>query len=294
MSVSKNKALELIDKQIQQYKSLLETQCNSLYPFKKTIIEGAKDNNSYQFVNCIAKYHEVRYSTEALLNDLFSEEEVEKFRHDVFTFIGDKSLCPYIECDGQPEDYRIHINKCISKLKAYKEKINLWEGSETIEPDKIDRLKKYNELSDKHHITIINNPQAHAEANATSKAEQNMDVDIDVNIDLKIDLPLIRKEFDNLKDELENVNPKLDSELDKIQDSLDELSTNSDKERVAKPFNKLYRLLDKMSDPNSDYNKVITGTQKGIELAQKVGRTYNKFAQWLEMPTVPDLFLGKS
>ena len=32
---------------------------------------------------------------------------------------------------------------------------------------------------------------------------------------------------------------------------------------------------------------------EGIETAQKVGKTYNKFAQWLALPVVPDLFLGK-
>jgi len=115
-----------------------------------------------------------------------------------------------------------------------------------------------------------------------------------ITIFLKIDLPQIQTEFNNLKDELENLNPKLDSDLDKIQDSLDELSTSSDKDRVAKPFNKLYRFLDKLSDPNSEYSKVITGTQKGIDLIQKVGRTYNKFAQWLAMPQIPDLLVRKS
>jgi len=33
--------------------------------------------------------------------------------------------------------------------------------------------------------------------------------------------------------------------------------------------------------------------KKGTEMAQKVGKTYNKFTQWLAMPQVPDLFLGK-
>ncbi len=28
-----------------------------------------------------------------------------------------------------------------------------------------------------------------------------------------------------------------------------------------------------------------------IEYAKKVGKTYNKFAQWLALPTVPDVFL---
>ncbi|MEN6551492.1 MAG: hypothetical protein ABFC34_01260 [Methanobacterium sp.] len=48
-----------------------------------------------------------------------------------------------------------------------------------------------------------------------------------------------------------------------------------------------------MGDENLEYNKVIKETEKSIEHAQKLGKTYNKFAQWLAMPTVPDLFLGK-
>jgi len=43
----------------------------------------------------------------------------------------------------------------------------------------------------------------------------------------------------------------------------------------------------------SDHCILIKGTQKGIEYAQKLGGTYNKFAQWLALPQVPDLFLGK-
>ena len=162
-----------------------------------------------------------------------------------------------------------------------------------------ERLKEYNEISREIGQTFLFSPNiiTNLESTQIMKAEQRtdvgIDVDINVNIDLKIDLPQIRAEFDNLKDELENLNSKLDSDLDKIQDSLDETSTNPKQEELVKPLNKLYRLLDKLSDPNSNYNKVITGTQKGIEHAQKLGRTYNKFAQWLAMPQVPDLFLGK-
>ncbi len=106
-------------------------------------------------------------------------------------------------------------------------------------------------------------------------------------------LPLIQADFDDLKEEVENLNSKLDSDLDKFQDSLDELSPNSDKEKLVKPLNKLNRFLIKLSDPNSNYSKAIRGTEKGIEYAQKLGRTDNKFAQWLAMPQIPDLFLGK-
>lgn len=132
-----------------------------------------------------------------------------------------------------------------------------------------------------------------SETNPIIKVEQKTDVRTSVNVNLEIDLPQIQTDFDNLKEEIENLDPKLKSELDKIQDSLDEVSANSEKETLKRPLNKIYRLLAKLSDPDSNYNKTVTGTLKGIEYAQKLGRTYNKFAQWLAMPQVPDLFLGK-
>ncbi len=53
------------------------------------------------------------------------------------------------------------------------------------------------------------------------------------------------------------------------------------------------RFLKKLEDEDSKYYKLVFRTKKGIETAQKVGKTYNKFAQWLALPVVPDLFLGK-
>ena len=127
-------------------------------------------------------------------------------------------------------------------------------------------------------------------ANSIIKVAIQTNIDTNFAVNLKIDLPLIRTEFDNLRDQIESFDPKHDSELDKIQDSFDKIRTDSDKEKLVKPLNKLNQFLIKMSDPNSDYNKIITGTQKGIEYALKLGKTYNKFAQWLSIPQISDLF----
>lgn len=63
---------------------------------------------------------------------------------------------------------------------------------------------------------------------------------------------------------------------------------------LAKPLNKLGRLLEKLGDKDSRISKILAGTQKGVALAQKAGRTYNKFAQWLALPQVPGMLLGKN
>jgi len=170
-----------------------------------------------------------------------------------------------------------------------------------------ERLEEYEEISKKLGQTIIVNPtfnpifnqsaEATSEANQVMKAEQKTevktDITLDISIDLKIDLPQIQAEFADLRREVEDLDPKLKEEMDKIQDNLDDVSSNSEKEKLNKPLNKLGRFLKELDNPNSNYSKVIKGTEKGIEYAQKLGRTYNKFAQWLAMPQVPDLFLGK-
>ncbi|PAV12530.1 hypothetical protein ASJ81_05925 [Methanosarcina spelaei] len=183
------------------------------------------------------------------------------------------------------ESYKhVPISVLLNGYKRKEERLNEYEHGET-----------FRNLMQK--IVVSPNIVVKSEATPITKIEQktnfDVDVNVNINIDLNIDLPQIRTEFNNLKDELEDLDPKIDSEMEKIQDSFDEINTNSDQKKLIKPLNKLNRFLVKLSDPDSNYSKLITGTEKGIELAQKLGRTYNKFAQWLAMPTVPDLFLGK-
>ncbi|HUU19241.1 MAG TPA: COR domain-containing protein [Sedimentisphaerales bacterium] len=128
---------------------------------------------------------------------------------------------------------------------------------------------------------------------ASAKADARAYVDISVDIDIKVDLPAIQNYVAELKELISDVNPKLNEELNRIEDSLDDVTPESDKEKLAKPMNKMRRFLEKIADENSDFHKAVKGAKKGIEMTQKVVKTYNKFAQWLALPQVPDLFLGK-
>jgi hypothetical protein len=61
------------------------------------------------------------------------------------------------------------------------------------------------------------------------------------------------------------------------------------KEKFNKPLNDLRRLLKKLADKDSEYNKIIVSISKGVETLEPLIRTYNKFAQWLTLPQVPDI-----
>lgn len=118
-----------------------------------------------------------------------------------------------------------------------------------------------------------------------------IDANSNISDDTEVILEQIKNDFDNLDKEIKNLNLKLNSELCEIKGGFEELSQYSEVEKLTEPLTRLGKFLIKLGDPNSDYNKVIIETQNGIELAQKVCRTYNRFAQWLPIPQVPDLFL---
>ncbi|AKB83507.1 hypothetical protein MSBR3_2929 [Methanosarcina barkeri 3] len=158
-----------------------------------------------------------------------------------------------------------------------------------------ERFKEYEKLFGKVPFFIVNQALANSEANPNIKVKQktrtkqktsvkqktNVKQRTNVNVNLEIELPQIQTDFDNLRREIIKYNPELKDEMDETQDSLDEVSSDDEKERLTKPFNKLRRFLVKLGDPDSDYNKIITGTQKGTELAQKVVETFNKVAPML-------------
>lgn len=121
--------------------------------------------------------------------------------------------------------------------------------------------------------------------------KQEAAVPAEINIEITTGLPSIQFDFSELRNILGKARPELIEELNRIEDSLDEVSATSDKEKLKKPFNKLGRFLNKLGDENSDINKILKGTQSGIELAQKIGKTYNQFAQLLALPRVPEIFL---
>lgn len=147
------------------------------------------------------------------------------------------------------------------------------------------RMKEMEEIARANGINI-NLAQNVSQTN-TQKQE------VKINIDVKNYLPVIQSDFEDLKDILIEADPNLKRKLNEIGDSLDEVNADTEKEKLNKPLNKLGRVLKKLDDENSDYYRLISKSKKGIRLVQKIGKNYNEFAQWLALPQVPDLFLGK-
>jgi small GTP-binding protein len=118
-----------------------------------------------------------------------------------------------------------------------------------------------------------------------------LDVKQEVKINLKIDLPAIQTEFREFKREVTKLDDELDEELVDLENDLLEITPASEEGKVNKAINKLSLFMQKLKDKNSRFSRIVKGTKKGIELAQKLAVTYNKFAQALGLDPVQDLFL---
>jgi small GTP-binding protein len=145
-------------------------------------------------------------------------------------------------------------------------------------------------------IKNVVNPQQLVIQKVDQQTTVDVDVDIDIDINIKVELPAFVRGFRDLKDELEaepGVEPLLKNRLKELEDQMAELDLKAGKKELKKPFNKMGLFLEKLADENSGFNKALKGTKRGIELAQKAAKTYNKFSQWLALPQVPEVFLGK-
>jgi len=106
MKISKNIALELIDKKINQFSGIL-------------------NRANYKNIHN-QEYREVYSDTEALISNLFSKDEAIKFRENVV-------LTPSGRSDSQKlQSYENHLGECISQLKAYKNIVQDFWGKDKI------------------------------------------------------------------------------------------------------------------------------------------------------------------
>jgi len=138
------------------------------------------------------------------------------------------------------------------------------------------------------HLHVTQDQIVHQQVSQVQESKQEVNVDIDI----KIDLPEIQSDIQKLKELMLKADPQLKKEMKTIGEQFDNISSDSSKDKLKAPFNKLFGFLKKLDDENSDINKIMRGSKKGIQTTQKIGKTYNKFAQWLALPQVPDLFLG--
>jgi len=137
------------------------------------------------------------------------------------------------------------------------------------------------------HISVIQEMKQKSIQIAKQKQESTQKTVLDI----KTDLPSIQDQFSNLAELICDETPVFEKRLHEIVDNLDEVGPDTKKEKFIKPFNKLGRFLREVGNEESGFRKTVTGTEQVFELAQSVGKIYNKFAPWIGLPPVPKVFL---
>ncbi len=116
-----------------------------------------------------------------------------------------------------------------------------------------------------------------------------------IQIDIHNELPQLQKELLELMSSLPDLPTIEAKELEKLDDELLSADIENDpKKELKKPATRLKRLLDAINEEDSTLNKAVKAGDKTIKGAQKLAKTYNKIAEWLGMPQVPKVFLGKN
>ena len=84
-------------------------------------------------------------------------------------------------------------------------------------------------------------------------------------------------------------------DLEDASEDLKEAESITNPEEIKRKglLGNISKILQDLGDEDSKLHKIVSGIDKGVEIAQKMGKTYNKIAQWAMLPTIPDLFLGK-
>jgi GTPase SAR1 family protein len=180
----------------------------------------------------------------------------------------------------------------IGKLKRTYSVGKLLDG---IEPQR-QRMRQYHgppvniNIDNKPHMQFNPELDQHTESSSYSHAE----VRAEISFQLEMHLPALQSQFDDLKLLLEEDSPELAKRLNDVDHELYQVDSKSDQKKLKRPLTKLGNLLRQLGDEKSEHSKFLRGAKKALECAQKLGRTYNKFAKWITtLPQIPEILVGK-
>jgi len=124
--ISKSKALELIDEKLRAFRKM-----RRLATYK----------NRYDM-----KYKETYGGAEAILKELFGQEEANSFRIKV-AGVHVAVLGGEIDYEREIEKYKGHIDKCVAQLNVYRERIvNFWTDDADSKPLEKNRITESNSI----------------------------------------------------------------------------------------------------------------------------------------------------
>lgn len=128
---------------------------------------------------------------------------------------------------------------------------------------------------------------------SSSSSESSAESRSEITMNLTVEIPRLQTELLQTKLNIpDDASTNIKAELDSIDQELMEQPTITDVTDVNKvPLKKIKRLFDQLTEDDSELNSLIKKSKKFKETIQKLGKTYNKIAQWTALPVIPDLLL---
>ncbi|NQX38417.1 Leucine rich repeat-containing protein [Pedobacter steynii] len=130
---------------------------------------------------------------------------------------------------------------------------------------------------------------------STSSANSSARAMAQSYVDFKVDFPVLQNELLKFKEEIfKHLNEEQKKELEIIDAELLDIDENIESPEAIKkaPFKRVKRIIEQINDPDSDWAKTISASKKGLDFLQSMGRSYNKIAPWLVLPSIPEVFVG--
>lgn len=198
-----------------------------------------------------------------------------------------------------------HINKSIKKIKineeipcnCYKDCTNKFDYQQLLNAEKIGKVtvdcpKTWKAVSlsllldgyetkEKRVEKYLSDERIKIDFKPHIEVKPIIEVVTNINTAINTYLPSLQNDFKELKNLIVESNPKCEKKLNKIGNSLNKVNSNSKMKKVKKTVNSLREFLRELNDKDSDYYKIISKTEKGIKLTQKIFETYNKLAPWI-------------
>ena len=283
----KNGVYRNIDENVKSEVNIPETLRTAFHQyliFFNDFVKKTKDTEINLSIKQIDEGLEITYSSN--LNKI----KIQKFLDEYIGFIQQnvENIQPKFETEISKSEKEIFIVDLKSQVRHLTTQIEIKDVENRLLRENVDKLYGLLTIRSQNPQPIFIKAQSSASADAFSSSE--------ATIDFKMEVNNIQKNFLTLKEEISSVLSDYQiKELEKIDNELleiDELSQDP-KSVDNSSFKRLKRIIEQINDPDSNWNKAVSATKKGIKLAQNLGRNYNKIAPWLVIPTIPEQLLGK-
>lgn len=217
-------------------------------------------------------------------------EELNEFFNEYLGFVKNNldDLQPKIHIEIQETRKDLFLLELKSQVQHFKQQIEFKNFQIKYLEKQIETFQNILVAQNSRPLPIYINALAQSSSKSEAQSEQN----VNVITEFKIELPKIQSESLLLKELLPvDSNEYIKQEISLLDEELMGIDVNDIEDVDKKPFKRIKRLFDQVSDEDSEISKIFDKSIKFKQSLQKIGKSYNKVAQWLALPHIPDILL---